>query len=255
MSIEIPDVFIQYLDSVLGSDKDKFLSGLNFSKRTSFRVNTLKISKEELLRRLAQNGFTFQDVGFADAVVVENESALLSKTIEHFLGLLYIQSIASMIPPLVLDPQENEKILDISAAPGSKTTQIGQMMHNRGVLVANDWDGKRIKTLSHNLDRMGVINSAMINMGGERMGNLLPETFDKILVDAPCSALGVIHKAPQAVANLNYLQKFAFIQEQLLVSAIKALKVGGTIVYSTCTVAPELQVIKARVTMRHCPKR
>ena len=239
MSIEIPDVFIQYLDSVLGSDKDKFLSGLTFSKRTSFRVNTLKISKEELLKHLAQNRFTLTDIGFADAVVVENETALLSKTIEHFLGLLYIQSVASMTPPMVLDPQENEIILDMSAAPGSKTTQISQMMRNRGVLVANDWDGKRIKTLSHNLDRMGIINAAMVNMGGERIGNLLPETFDKILVDAPCSALGVIHKAPQAVANLNYLQKFAFIQEQLLVSAIKALKVGGTIVYSTCTVAPE----------------
>lgn len=239
MNIEIPVVFIQYLDSVLGSDKEKFLSGLNFSKRTTFRANTLKISKEELIRRLSQNGFHLQDIGFADAVVVESEPSLLSKTIEHFLGLLYIQSIASMIPPLILDPQENEKILDISAAPGSKTTQIGQMMHNRGVLVANDWDGKRIKTLSHNLDRMGLINAAMVNMGGERIGNLLPETFDKILVDAPCSALGVIHKAPQAVANLNYLQKFAFIQEQLLVSAIKAVKVGGTIVYSTCTVAPE----------------
>ncbi len=239
MSIEIPEVFIQYLDSVLGAEKEKFLSGLNFSKRTTFRANTLKIPKEELIRRLTQSGFHIQDIRFADAVVLESETTLLSKTIEHFLGLVYIQSIASMIPPLVLDPKENEMILDISAAPGSKTTQIGQMMKNRGVLVANDWDGKRIKTLSHNLDRMGLINAAMVNMGGERIGNLLPETFDKILVDAPCSALGVIHKAPQAVANLNYLQKFAFIQEQLLVSAIKAAKVGGTIVYSTCTVAPE----------------
>lgn len=237
--MEVPHVFIQYLDSVLGAEKEKFLCGLNFSKRTTFRANTLKIQKEELIRRLVLSGFHLQEIGFADAVLVESETSLLSKTIEHFLGLLYIQSIASMIPPLVLDPKENEKILDISAAPGSKTTQIGQIMQNRGILVANDWDGKRIKTLSHNLDRMGLINAAMVNMGGERIGNLLPETFDKILVDAPCSALGVIHKAPQAVANLNYLQKFAFIQEQLLVSAIKAAKVGGTIVYSTCTVAPE----------------
>ena len=236
---EIPDVFIQYLDSVLGTDKDKFLSGLNFDKHTTLRVNTLKIEKEYLKTRLTESGFELDDIGFADALLVRNEPTLLSKTIEHFLGLVYIQSIASMIPPLVLDPKENEMILDISAAPGSKTTQIGQMMKNRGVLVANDWDGKRIKTLSHNLDRMGLINAAMVNMGGERIGNLLPETFDKILVDAPCSALGVIHKAPQAVANLNYLQKFAFIQEQLLVSAIKAAKFGGTIVYSTCTVAPE----------------
>jgi 16S rRNA (cytosine1407-C5)-methyltransferase len=144
-----------------------------------------------------------------------------------------------MIPPLVLNPQKNELVLDIAAAPGSKTTQMAQMMNNRGSLVANEWDGKRIKTLSHNLDRMGVLNTAMVNMGGERIGNLLPETFDKILVDAPCSALGVIHKAPEAVENLNYLNKFAFIQEQLLVSAIKAAKVGGTIVYSTCTISAE----------------
>ncbi len=239
MNPEIPKAFISYLDSVLGTDKDLFLSGLNFEKQTTFRINPLKTEKGPLVTRLHQNGFDTEDIGFADAFMLKNEPTLLSKTIEHFLGLLYIQSVASMIPPLVLDPAEDETVLDMSAAPGSKTTQIGRMMDNKGVLVANDWDGKRIKTLSHNLDRMGLINAAMVNMGGERIGNLLPETFDKILVDAPCSALGVIHKAPQAVANLNYLQKFAFIQEQLLVSAVKAAKVGGTIVYSTCTVAPE----------------
>ncbi len=237
---EIPDAFLRYLETILGADKEKFLSGLNFPKRNTIRVNTLKISKTELKSILEKNGFVLSAVDLYDDVLIAvTEPTLISKTIEHFLGLFYIQSVASMIPPLVLHPIETDFVLDIAAAPGSKTTQIAQIMNNCGALVGNEWDGKRIKTLSHNLDRMGVLNTAMVNMGGERIGNLLPETFDKILVDAPCSALGVIHRAPEAAQNLNYLNKFAFIQEQLLVSAIKAAKVGATIVYSTCTISVE----------------
>jgi 16S rRNA (cytosine1407-C5)-methyltransferase len=240
MTNDIPEAFLNYLETVLGTNKARFLAGLDFPRRTTIRVNTLKISKPELKTILAKKGFECEEVDFLkDVLIIGSGSALISKTIEHFLGLFYIQSVASMIPPLIVDPKEDEIILDMAAAPGSKTTQIAQMMTNRGVLVGNEWDGKRIKTLSHNLDRMGVINTAMVNMGGERIGNLLPETFDKILVDAPCSALGVIHKAPEAVGNINYLNKFAFIQEQLLVSAIKAVKVGGEIVYSTCTISVE----------------
>lgn len=240
MALEIPSSFHDYIERILGDRKDLFLSGLEFGKKTSIRINTLKTDKNTLKNILSHDGFVLSETDFADYVLMADEgNGLISKTLEHFLGLFYIQSVASMVPPVILDPQPGETILDISAAPGSKTTQIAQLMNNRGVIVANDWDGKRIKTLSHNLDRMGVVNAAMVNMGGERIGNLLPASFDKILVDAPCSALGVIHKAPQAVANIPMLQKFVFIQEQLLVSAIKAVKTGGTIVYSTCTVSPE----------------
>lgn len=240
LTIEVPESFRLYLKDILGSRHQAFLNGLEFEKRTTLRFNTLKTVGEEIRRDLQREGFVSEPLDFySDAFLVKEEPTPISKTLEHFLGLFYIQSVASMIPPLVLDPQPGELVLDIAAAPGSKTTQMGQMMLNRGMLVANEWDGKRIKTLSHNLDRMGILNAAMVNMGGERIGNLLPETFDKALVDAPCSAIGVIHKAPQAIENLSFVQKFAFIQEQLFVSALKSLKVGGTLVYSTCTVTPE----------------
>jgi len=236
----LPESFASYLHEILGSNAPRFLAGLEIQRKNTIRVNTLKCAKRELLSRLNKKGYEFSELEFANfAVLVDSEPGLISKTIEHFLGHFYIQGVASMIPPLVLEPGPEDMILDISAAPGSKTTQIAQMMGNRGVLVANDADGKRIKTLAHNLDRMGILNTAMVNMGGERLGNLIPETFDKVLVDAPCSALGVIHKAPEAITNLNYLNKFSFMQEQLLISALKSVRIDGTIVYSTCTISPE----------------
>lgn len=240
MPIEIPELLPSYLDEILGPHSRSFQDGLRFDRKTSFRINTLKSPNPTWLTDLRQQGFGLRELPFfKEAFQVSTEPTPVSKTLEHFLGLFYIQSVASMIPALIMDPQPGELILDLAAAPGSKTTQLAQMMGNRGCLVANEWDGQRVKTLSHNLDRMGVLSAALVNMGGERIGNLLPETFDRALVDAPCSAVGVIHKAPQAIDNLRYVKKFSFIQEQLLVSALKALKIGGTLVYSTCTVTPE----------------
>ncbi len=235
----VPAELYDYFQGVEPEVKARILNALETKKINAVRINTNKTTTDFIVKRLNEKGFESETIGFADGLILKNESSLISKTLEHFLGYFYIQSVASMIPPLVLNPCADDIVLDIAAAPGSKTTQMAQMMGNKGMLVANEWDGKRIKTLSHNLDRMGVVNAALVNMGGERIGNLLPETFDKILVDAPCSALGVLYKAPQAVANLNYLQKFVFIQEQLLVSAIKAAKTGGKIVYSTCTLSVE----------------
>ncbi|MCB0833757.1 MAG: RsmB/NOP family class I SAM-dependent RNA methyltransferase [Bacteroidetes bacterium] len=229
-----------YLSSISPQTLESFEKGLAIEKRTSVRVNTLKSAPEKIRKTLEAAGFKVQPLEFyRDAWRIEEEPTLISKTLEHFLGLIYIQGVASMMPPLVLNPTSTDLVLDISAAPGSKTTQLAQMMGNKGCLVANDWDGKRIKTLSHNLDRMGIINAAMVHMPGERIGTILPEVFDKVLVDAPCSALGVIHKAPEAVENLKFVQKYAFIQEQLLISALKAVKTGGKVVYSTCTVSPD----------------
>ncbi len=234
MSIE------KYFDENLPQFKTQFFGALEFPRRTTLRVNTLKITKNDLLQRLRAKGFELMGFpGMPDALICTSEDTPVSKTIEHFLGLFYIQSAASMLPPTVLNPNPGEFILDISSAPGSKTTQIAQLLNNRGAIIANDWDGQRIKILAHNIDRMGIHNSAMVNMGGERIGNLLPETFDKILVDAPCSSLGVLYKAAKAVDNLKYLGRFAYIQEQLLMSAIKALRVGGEIIYSTCTISLE----------------
>jgi len=226
-----------YVQSILPETFPRFFE--DYSKLLTIRANSLKISIPDLEERLGCQGYHLDRLPVSGAYSVAAGEAPISKSLDHFLGLLYIQSVASMIPPMVLDPKPDDAVLDLCAAPGSKTTQMAQMMDNRGRLVANEYDGKRIKTLSHNLDRMGVVNAALVNMAGERIGNLIPETFDKVLVDAPCSALGVIHKAPEAVRNIPKILQYAYRQEQLITSAIKAAKVGGTIVYSTCTIAPE----------------
>ncbi len=239
-NIIIPDAFKDYFKQVYDDSVLKRFEQLSREPLTAIRFNSLKSVPQTLSERLNRLGFSLQPLPFSpDAYQVTCEPQLISKTLEHFLGYFYIQSPASMLPPIILNPEPGEAALDIAAAPGSKTTQIAQMMNNEGRLAANEWDGKRIKTLSHNLDRMGVLNAALINMAGERIGNLAPEYFDKALVDAPCSSLGVIHKAPQAVENIPRLNQFAYIQERLLISALKSVKTGGSVVYSTCTIAPE----------------
>lgn len=238
--MQLPAGFREYFLNYFDERHLKAFEDLPEQLPTVIRFNRLKDGRTAAEEGLRQAGFQLQPLPFyEDAFVVRDEPTPVSKTLEHFLGYFYIQSPASMLPPLLLELDSASKVLDIAAAPGSKTTQMAQLMYNRGILVANEWDDKRIKTLSHNLERIGVVNAALVNMPGERIGNLLPETFDRALVDAPCSALGVIHKAPQAVENLTKIHPYAMVQERLFISAVKALQPGGILVYSTCTIAPE----------------
>jgi NOL1/NOP2/sun family putative RNA methylase len=145
-----------------------------------------------------------------------------------------------MIPPLVLEPKENEIVLDIAAAPGSKTTQIAQYMNNKGILVANDYTILRMKPLSLNLQRCGITNCILTLMLGQwfKKSNI---EFDRILVDAPCSGTGTIRKSLKTLRiwNPNMVKRLAITQKQLLETAFKILKPGGTLVYSTCSLEPE----------------
>ncbi len=146
-----------------------------------------------------------------------------------------------MLPPRILDPQPGERVLDLSAAPGSKTTQLAVMMKNQGMILANDIVSKRLRALINNLHRMGVINTAVTKSFGESIGNLYFETFDKILLDPACSGLGTLHKTPEVLSwwTPHHCIRLAANQKSLISSAIKALKPGGILVYSTCTLTPE----------------
>lgn len=160
--------------------------------------------------------------------------------IRYYLGDLHLQTLSSMLPPMILEPRPHETVLDIAAAPGSKTSEIADMMENTGRLVANDSSRPRLAALISNLDRWSVHNTAITNRRGEQLGNLLPEYFDRVLVDAPCSSIGAPKKwkdvqnwlKPRNIKNL------VETQAKLLLSAVKATKTGGTIVYSTCTLNP-----------------
>jgi len=169
------------------------------------------------------------------------EEQVLGKDLLHQLGHFYMQEAASMLPIALLDPQPGEAILDLAAAPGSKTTQIASQMNNTGVILANDVQEKRLWILKDALQRSGVLNTIVTKKKGEWFGKHMTERFDRVLCDAPCSAQGVLRKDPQALryANDKRIAKLANAQTALLESAIHAAKIGGRIVYSTCTLTPE----------------
>ena len=146
-----------------------------------------------------------------------------------------------MIPPLILNPKEEDKVLDLCAAPGSKSTQIAEMMNNRGTLYANEISLERMKGLVFNVDKLNLVNMGVIFHKGELLSKVYQSYFDKILVDAPCSALGILQKKGEVSNwwNTKQVDKIAELQLRLLISAVKMVKVGGEIVYSTCTMTVE----------------
>ena len=214
-------------------------SSLEFLRR-SIRVNTLKISIDEVKERLAKDWKLTQVPWCREGFwLVHNEGRRdVGNLKEHSLGYIYIQEACSMIPPIVLDPKPGDVVLDMSAAPGSKASQIAQYMENKGVLVANDYKGMRIKPLGLNLQRMGIHNAIITLMEGRFFKGF---EFDKILLDAPCSGTGTIRKSLKTLKIWNpvMVRRLAGTQKQLIETAFENLKQGGTMVYSTCSLEPE----------------
>ena len=225
---------------------------LSFLNR-SIRINTLKGKVSEIKKNIEQKGWELKPIpwckeGFwvqgpmteykKDNKIEERNRRDVGNLLEHHLGQIYVQEAASMIPPLVLKPKPGELVLDMCAAPGSKTTQMAAMMNNQGLLVANDVSGERLQALGINLQRCGTTNTIIALGTGYRFkeGN-----FDRILVDAPCSATGTIMRSIKTIKmwNPKIVKHLCNIQKKLLETAWQNLKSGGTIVYSTCTLEPE----------------
>lgn len=241
----LPEAFLTRLKTIVPQeDQQNILEALSAPRPTSLRVNTLKTTAAELTRALGADGFVLTPVPWWDHAFILSSKTLRELTDNplYSQGHFYVQSLSSMIPPLVLDPQPGEKILDLTAAPGSKTTQIAALMNNTGSIVANDNSRIRIHKLKANLAAQGVTNTIVLNQHGETLWQHYPEQFDRVLVDVPCTMEGRFcatdpksyeHWSTGKIKELAKRQKF------LLRAAVSAAKVGGTIVYSTCTLAPE----------------
>ncbi|MGQ9465934.1 MAG: NOL1/NOP2/sun family putative RNA methylase [bacterium] len=245
-------LFVRYQSII--QDYEAFIDFLNKPQRISLRLNTLKSNPEIIVSSLRD--FRPSQLKFyKDGYILENGYGI-GNHFTHQLGLIYIQEIASMIPAIVLEPKQNEILLDLCASPGSKTTQLAQMMHNTGIIVANEINPRRISRLIHNVKKCGLLNAVIISIPGERIGDMLPNYFDKILLDAPCSAEGTIRKSKKVLYHwgIKNIQKMSYIQKGLIVSAFRALKPGGTMVYSTCTVAPEENEGVIDYFLKKCPE-
>ncbi|WP_409193178.1 16S rRNA (cytosine(1407)-C(5))-methyltransferase RsmF [Enterobacter sp. CP102] len=222
---------------------DDFIAACQRPLRRSIRVNTLKISVADFLALVSPYNWQLTPVPWCEEgfwIERDDEEALpLGSTAEHLSGLFYIQEASSMLPVAALfaDGNTPERVMDVAAAPGSKTTQIAARMGNHGAILANEFSASRVKVLHANISRCGIHNVALTHFDGRVFGAALPEAFDAILLDAPCSGEGVVRKDPDALKNWSVESNLdiAATQRELIDSAFHALRPGGTLVYSTCT--------------------
>lgn len=213
-------------------------------KPTTFRVNTLKVSRKSVEEKLGTYGFHLRAVPwYSDAFILgEGRLRELEKTEVYLKGEIYVQSLSSMLPPLVLGPEAGERVLDLTAAPGGKTTQMACLMNGEGEIVAIESNRIRYLKLKANVELQGAGNVTSILGYGESVHKKYPAHFDRVLLDAPCSAEGrfeVREPSSHRYWTLRRIQEVAKTQRKLLFSALTALKPGGVLVYSTCTFAPE----------------
>jgi len=241
----LPEPFLERLRRILPPSRwQAVLQTFGSPRQTTLRANTLKTTAQAIRQELTAQGFGVEFMPWYREACVLRRGTLreLQETALYREGAIYVQSLSSMLPPLALDPQPGESVLDLTAAPGSKTTQLACLMRNEGRLVANDNNRVRFFKLKANLEQQGVRNVELTLKPGELFGRTHREQFDRVLLDAPCSAEGRF--CAQEPSSYRYwkpvkVREMARKQKRLMAAAIHALKPGGTLVYSTCTFAPE----------------
>jgi NOL1/NOP2/sun family putative RNA methylase len=237
--------FKQKLAEIYGEKSSSIIDRHFQSKKKTFRINTLVSSEDEVIPSLERQGFDIQKVSFLNAFIVDEVNVRLSDTDEFQSGKIYIQGLSSMIPVIFLDIQEGESILDLCAAPGSKTTQIAAIGKNKINIVAVEENRNRFFKLKDNLKKYSVQNADVILNDAVRLPFLrsdFVENFDKVVVDAPCTSeaeLDLNNDKSLKSWRRNNASKISKLQKGLLNSGLKMLKKGGTLIYSTCTYSVE----------------
>lgn len=237
----LPEEFINFIyEEFSVGTADKMLYSFMDERLTTLRVNTLKYNISDLMEYFKRINIKFDRVPwYKDALILKNAKEKdIEKLDIYEKGYIYMQSLPSMVPPLVLNPKRGERVLDMTAAPGSKTTQMAAMMENEGYILANELDKVRCERLKYNVDRQGASIVEVINGRGETLGDKYPEEFDKVLLDAPCSGEGrftLKDVKTYRFWSIREVNRLSNLQKKLFQSAFKALKKGGVMVYSTCT--------------------
>jgi len=238
-----PEAFITKMAKLLPEKElEKLKETLDTPLRKSIRVNTLRGNIKEVVKSLKEQDFTIDEMPwYKYGFFIKSETKkAIGNTYEHYLGKIYVQEASSMLPVIALDPKENDYILDLASAPGSKTTQMSMHMKNTGIVVANEPSLQRLSALQENIDRVGCINCCITRNDGRKFAHY-KDMFDKVLLDAPCSSEGTFQKDLKAryLWNPKKVLENSRLQKQLLDTAISCVKKGGTIIYSTCTLSPE----------------
>ncbi|XP_075408276.1 28S rRNA (cytosine(4447)-C(5))-methyltransferase [Tenrec ecaudatus] len=246
--------YYSYGDFLLGKLMDlfplselvEFLEANEVPRPITLRANTLKTRRRDLAQALINRGVNLDPLGkwSKTGLVVYDSSVPIGATPEYLAGHYMLQGASSMLPVMALAPQEHERILDMCCAPGGKTSYIAQLMKNTGVILANDANAERLKSVVGNLHRLGVTNAVLSHYDGRQFPKVAGG-FDRVLLDAPCSGTGVISKDPAVKTNKDEkdIQRCAHLQKELLLSAIDSVsatsKTGGYLVYCTCSIMVE----------------
>jgi ribosomal RNA methyltransferase Nop2 len=241
----IPELSEFLLDLFPPSECVEYMDASDRPRPLVIRTNTLKTTRKDLMDALSKRGATVEPIDWSKVAIKVTESSVpIGATPEYLAGHYMLQSAASLNPVMALDPQPNERILDMSSAPGGKTSYIAQLMKNSGTVIANDLKPERQKATVANLHRMGVKNSIVCCYDGRKVPSIM-KGFDRVLLDAPCSGLGVISRdqSVKLQRTVKDIQRMAHLQKELLCAAVDAVDhkspTGGIIVYSTCSISSE----------------
>ncbi len=251
----LPEEFKSRMQDMLGEAYPAFIRSYETTSHSALRINTLKGTREQFLDKAVFSGLrevAWEENGFYYSK--QQSVVRVGKHPLHEAGVYYIQEPSAMVPAAYLEAKPQERVLDLCAAPGGKSTQTACYMQNQGILVCNEIHPVRAKILSENIERMGIRNALVTNETPQRLAEVFGGYFDRVLVDAPCSGEGMFRKNQEAVAewNLENIQLCAERQDEILDCADRMLRSGGRLVYSTCTFAPEENEGSiARFLMRH----
>ena len=235
----LPKKFLDEMKIILGDEYSEFIKSYDDPKTTGLRVNTLKMTKDKLL---SLNLYSLQEIPWTNEGFYYDESIYRpGKNPLHEAGAYYLQEPSAMSVVPKLDVQEGEKILDMCAAPGGKSTYILSKLNNTGLLVSNEINPIRIKALGENLERFGAKNCIITNTDSRSLRKVFEGYFDKIVIDAPCSGQGMFRKDEVAISDWSYAKvlECQSIQREIIRDGYHMLKEGGILVYSTCTFAKE----------------
>ena len=240
---QLPEAFLLKMQELLGEEFGQYLESFKEEWKPGLRVNTLKLSPGELAELVPWNlePVPWADNGFYYDGTLDGEVLRPSKHPAYYAGLYYLQEPSAMTPAAMLPVVPGDRVLDLCAAPGGKSTELASKLKGRGMLVSNDISYSRARALLKNLELAGAANICVTSEGPEKLAGVWPEFFDKILVDAPCSGEGMFRRDEDMVKDWNEKgpEYYVPIQRQILSQAAAMLRPGGYMLYSTCTFSVE----------------
>lgn len=238
MAINLPESFKNKMQEMLGEEYDAFLKSYELKDKSGIRINTLKLSPDEFKQ---MSPFELEQIPWIKNGFFYGENDIPSKHPYYYAGLYYIQEPSAMTPASVFDVKPGDRVLDLCAAPGGKSTALAAKLCGEGILVSNDVSNSRAKALLKNIELFGVRNTLVLSETTSNLAKIFEGYFDKILVDAPCSGEGMFRKQPSIIKNWEQYgtSYYAKLQREILPDAVKMLKPGGKLLFSTCTFSPE----------------